>query len=407
MASQKSATVGTVPLREFDRELRRGETPDWTTYLSGCRTIAQRLALLDDMISTEIDHVGWDTERVRDRLRLFARHDRSKAKLARVIRGLYADRLQTGELPGLAEFRSLGVPVDRLRLRAENEPVFLGYVAGRRFRLEKLLGVGGFGVVYQARDRAKNRSVAVKTFHGKDKAAKRQARKLLEEEGKVLRELSHEGIPEFIDRIVEGGTLCLVLEYIDSGTLFDLFHQGRVAPDRAARIVAAIADTLDFAHRKGYTHRDLKLTNVLLNKEDRPYLADFGLALSNVDQFDRDGEWVSSPGYTAVESAMGMTRQIDGRADVFSAGVVLYELLTGKALMSRECREWALVDAINLERQQLWFPRDVPPALRRICGKCLPRDPNNRYHTAGLLKSDLDAFLAGGSDGQEKVAATT
>jgi serine/threonine-protein kinase len=359
------------------------------------------------MISTEIDHVGWNTQRVRNRLRLFAKYGRSKTKLANAIRGLYADRLTAGVLPSLEEFRSLGVSMDRLRLRAENEPVFLGYLAGRRFRLEKLLGVGGFGVVYQARDSAKNRSVAVKTFHGKDKAAKRQARKLLDEEGKVLRELSHEGIPEFIDRIVEGGSLSLVVEYVDGGTLFDLFQRGRVAPDRAAKIVAAIADTLDFAHHKGYTHRDLKLANVLLSKEDQPYLADFGLALSSVDQFDRDGEWVSSPGYTAVESAMGMTRQIDGRADVFSAGVILYELLTGKSLMSRECREWALVDAINLERRRLWFPQDVPRALRRICRKCLPRDPNNRYHTAGFLKSDLNDFLAGVCDGQEKVTATS
>lgn len=260
--------------------------------------------------------------------------------------------------------------------------------------------------MYRARDRRKAGAVAVKTIHGADTSAKRLARRLLELEGNALCMLAHEGIPKLVDRVADGPVFCLVLEYVDGGTLFDLFKQGCVTVGRAARLVAAIAGTLDFAHRRGYIHRDLKLTNVLLSRDDRPYLADFGLALSSDDQFDRDGEWVSSPGYTAVESQLGMTREIDGRADVFSAGVILYELLTGRALMSRECREGSLVEGVLLERRRLWFPKHVPRELRRICKKCLPRDPNNRYHTAGHLHSDLNAFVAEGRYGQEKSTST-
>ncbi|MBX9787493.1 MAG: serine/threonine protein kinase [Pirellulales bacterium] len=374
--------------------------------MSQCRSSTERAKLIADMTSTEVERVGWKTERVKHRLGLFTKYSRSRPKLAAVVRGLYADRLKAGGYPRLEEFQPLGIPMDRLRLRAENEPVFLGYVVSGRYRLDRLLGVGGFGVVYRARDRRQAGAVAVKTIHGADTSTKRLARRLLEAEGNALCTLAHEGIPKLVDRIADGRLLCLVLEYVDGGTLFDLFKQGCVTVGRAARLVAAIAGTLDFAHRRGYIHRDLKLTNVLLSKDDRPYLADFGLALTSDDQFDRDGEWVSSPGYTAVESQLGMTREIDGRADVFSAGVILYELLTGSALMSRECREGSLVEGILLERRRLWFPKHVPHELRRICKKCLPRDPNNRYHTAGHLHSDLNAFLAEGRYGQEKSTST-
>jgi serine/threonine protein kinase len=168
--------------------------------------------------------------------------------------------------------------------------------------------------------------------------------------------------------------------------------------------VAATADALDFAHRKGFVHRDLKLANVLLDKKGRPYVADFGLAVVWNDGVDRDGERRGSAAYAALESSLGMGRRLDWRSDVFSAGVILYELLAGKALLSRDGLEGAMVDAFNLEWRRLWFPRDVPRVLRDICAKCLARDPNNRYHTAGHLSSALNSFLAEVSHGKKITA---
>jgi len=195
------------------------------------------------------------------------------------------------------------------------------------------------------------------------------------------------------------------MDYIDGGTLLELCQRRPISAVRAARIVSAIADALDFAHRQGYVHRDLKLANVLLDKTERPYVGDFGLALAQTEQFDREGESGGSFGYMAVESLLGMTRQLDGRADIWSAGVILYELLTGKELTERDCREAAFVAAVVLERTRLRFPKDVPASLRHICRKCLALDPNDRYHTAGLLRLDLLAFLRDQTHGEAQGTA--
>jgi serine/threonine-protein kinase len=387
-------------LWEFDRELAQGENPNWTSYVERCRTATDRMALLGDMIRAETDHAGWNSKRVRARLQFYARHDHSKVRLAKLIQALYSDRITTGSYPPRAEFGALGVPLKQLKLRACNELLCLGHTVGRRFRLEQLLGIGGFGVVYRAMDLSNKRLVAVKTIHGKDKAAKRMARALLKEEGAALRNLPHEGIPRLIETLNERNTLCLIIEFVDGGTLWDLFKRGRVSAARAARIVAAIADALDFAHRKKYIHRDLKLSNVLIDAAERPYLVDFGLALTDESQFDREGETGGSLGYMPIESLLGMTRQLDGRTDIWSAGVILYELLTGRELTVRDSRESAFVAAVVLDKRRLSFPKDVPKALRKICDKCLARDPNNRYHTASLLRADLLRFLAGESHGK-------
>lgn len=392
-------------LLEFDGELQAGKRPKWPAYLARCSTKAKRIELVGDMLSVEVERLGWDKARVRRRLRLLEEYHCSRSRLLAVMRGLYADRLQAGEFPSARDFERLGVPMEQLRLRAATERVFLGCTVGRRFRLEQVLGNGTFGIVYRASDRRTGSSFAVKAVRGADNEARRVARRILKDEASALRTLQHPGIPRFVALVAEHGTLCLVLQYIEGGTLLDLIRQGRVSPERGARIVATVADALDFAHRKGFVHRDLKLANVLLDKEGHPYVADFGLAVLWNDGVDRDGERRGSGAYAALESSLGMGRRLDWRADVFSAGVILYELVTGKPLLSREGWEGAMVDAFTLEWRRLWFPRDVPRALRDICAKCLARDPNNRYHTAGHLHSALTSFLGGVSHGKEAIVA--
>jgi serine/threonine protein kinase len=301
---------------------------------------------------------------------------------------------------------SLGVSLGDLQLRASNEPIYLGQIIGQRYRLEQILGIGRFGVVYLAAEIGNERLFAVKTIRGENEATRRLAHSLLTQEAQSLDTLRHPGIPELVRCVKEGRSFSIVLQYIEGGTLFDLFRKGRLLARRAAAIVAAIADALDFAHRKGFIHRDLTLANILVDKADRPYLADFGLALSGEDQFDRDGQWAGTNGYMAVESILGMTRQMDGRTDIWSAGVILFELLTGQALTTRSSREEALVDAVLLDRRRLKFSREVPKQLRAICEKCLSRDPNNRFHTAGLLRSALREFLKDGSDDKNAISSS-
>ena len=387
-------------LWEFNQELSDGRTPDWKRYLRRCPRSAQRAELLADMICTEADLAGWDSRRISRRLALYATYDRSKAGRISVVRGLYADRIARGEYVRRDSIASVGISLDALQLRARDERVYLGQTIGRRYRLEQILGIGRFGVVYLASEIRNGRLIAVKTIRGENQQIRRLARSLLAQEAKSMAALRHPGIPQLIGSVKERASFSIALQYIEGGTLLDLFRQGRLPPRRAAAIVAAIADALDFAHRQGYIHRDLTLANVLVDKMDRPYLADFGLALSNEDQFDRDGQWAGTNGYMAVESVLGMTRQMDGRTDIWSAGVILYELLTGSPLIGRSSREEALVHGVLLDRRRLKYPREVPKQLRAIGEKCLSRDPNDRFHTAGLLRSALREFLKEPSDGK-------
>jgi serine/threonine-protein kinase len=398
--SGRGPVSSNVDLRwEFWEELSGGGTPDWDAYLRRCERAVHRRELLDDMISTECEHAGWDSGRIKNRLKLYTQHDKSKTGRLSVVRGLYKDCITSGANPSRETIKQLGLPLGALELRARDERVFLGQTIGGRYRLEQVLGIGGFAVVYLATDLKNRRFVAVKTLRGKETHTRQKSRSLLQEEARVLDVLRHTGIPEFVGRVDDKGAFSIVLAYIEGGTLWELAQQGRLAPKRGAKIVAAVAGALDFAHRKGYIHRDLKLANVLIDKADRPYLADYGLVLSNADQFDREGESGGTFGFMPVESLMGMTSQMDGRADIWSAGVMLFELLTGKQLMAGSCREEAFVEVVVLERRKLKYPKDVPPVLRKICEKCLARDPNQRYHTAGLLRSALHQYLAGEPNG--------
>jgi hypothetical protein len=141
-------------LWEFWQELSEGEAPNWDAYLRRCERAAQRRELLDDLISTECELAGWDTERLKSRLKLYAKYDRSKAGRLQVVRGLYKDRITSEAYPSRDAIKGLGLPLADLELRAGDEGVFLGQTIGGRYRLEQVLGIGGFAVVYLASEEA-------------------------------------------------------------------------------------------------------------------------------------------------------------------------------------------------------------------------------------------------------------
>lgn len=380
-------------LWQFDDAVGSGVDPNWESYLSQCPDEASRASLCADMIRTESQHHGWNVHEVKSRLREYVDRGSMTAVAAGALRGIYSDRIALGETPSLVDFDNLGFDFDVLKLQATEEFAYLGQNIGGRFRIEQRLGLGNYGVVYRGHDLTANQIVALKTIRRGSVRTENTARRLLETEAALLAKLPVAGIPRFIDFISDcDGTSVLVQELIVGPTLQSLSQDGTFAPERAAQIVASLADTLQFVHRHGFVYRDLSASNIIIDESRGPILIDFGLAVSRADLFERHGERAGTPGKMPFESITGDTRQLDGRADIWALGAILYELMTGRSgLRSNEFDDkfWSAA-ALEAELRQ---PSDLPPALLTICRKCVVENPNFRYDTAGLLSRDLRTFL--------------
>ncbi|MGE3239517.1 MAG: serine/threonine protein kinase [Pirellulales bacterium] len=381
-------------LWQFDRDLAGGFDPDWETLIGQCPDDASRAQLCADMIRIDASQRGWDPESLRNRLQWYARQDPSDTGLAGVIRGIYADRLAAGEHPDWSEFAAIGHDFDRMRLGTDEEPVHLGQVLAGRFRIEQQLGVGGFGIVYRGTDLTQLQKVAIKTIRVLGEDHEPIARALLKQEADVLTRLRTTGVPQLIELLEDSdGRPVLVREFVDGQTLLDLRRSGALAPERAATIVARLATTLQFAHRRGLLHRDLSATNVLVDQHDVPYLTDFGLGVAQAALFDQARHTAGTQAYMSVESQIGATREIDARDDVWSLGILLCELLTGRSPLPNNNLANALQAASEFQKVLIDAGSMIPPALRMICERCAADDADDRYDTAGLVSRELRRFL--------------
>ena len=381
-------------LREFDRELAGGGEPAWDSFLSRCPDNRCRAELCADLISCEVEHRGWDAETVRNRLRLYSQYDSSETGAAAVVRGIYADRLEAGEHPILSEFETLGLDFDFLQLRTEEEAVYLGQLIAERYRVEERLGMGSFGIVYRGTDATENRVVAVKAVRVTGDEREKVARLLLEQEADLLVKIPVDGIPRLIGFIkTPDGQPVLIRDFVDGQTIHQLVQQGPLAPERAAAIVARLADTLQFAHRRGFLHRDLSASNVLIDKSDIPFLTDFGLGIGQGELFERTRHAAGTRSYMSVESLIGATREIDARDDIWSLGVILYELLTGRSRTTNAERTIAFESASEFEKEVSALGSNIPPLLRSICQRCVADDADDRFDAAGLVARELRGYL--------------
>ncbi|MDP9274352.1 MAG: serine/threonine protein kinase, partial [Chloroflexota bacterium] len=264
-------------------------------------------------------------------------------------------------------------------------------VIGGRYELADRIGGGGMADVFRAHDRTLGRDVAVKlmrpAFANDPEFVERFHR-----EFEALGAIDHPNIVRVLDYGASAGGPFIVMELVRGGTLRDLMRTlGRVDQYAAAEIVAAIADGLEAAHVRGVLHRDLKPDNVLLDGEGRPKIADFGIArLAAATAITRTGELLGTPQYLAPEQMSGDV--VDERADVYSLGVILYEMLTGTQPTGGTTPSEIVSRRLRVDPRPPSRLVALAPALNALVLRALARDPGRRVRRAADLRAALLAI---------------
>ncbi|MGA8621165.1 MAG: protein kinase, partial [Candidatus Sulfotelmatobacter sp.] len=280
------------------------------------------------------------------------------------------------------------VTVSRLRV---------GMVLGGRYEILQMLGEGGMGAVYKAMDRELDRPVALKLIRP-ELAANPSILARFKQELLLAHQVTHKNVIRIYDLGDADGVKFITMEFVEGQDLRALIHERKkFSPEEAMEIIQQVCRALEAAHNVGVIHRDLKPQNIMRDKSGRILVMDFGLARTmEGDGMTQTGALVGTMEYMSPEQALA--KDLDQRSDLFTVGLILYELLTGVTPFRAESAVASLIKR-NSERAIPVSDHDgkIPRSLSNIVSKSLERDPNLRYQTATELLRDLDAWQDNGA----------
>lgn len=290
----------------------------------------------------------------------------------------------------VAPFSTLAAPA--LKVETEDEEVVAG-----RYRLGRVLGKGNFGLVYHAYDLHLERDVAIKILHP-DAVSSAEAVSRFQREAKAAARLHHPHIVPVFDAGRHGDNYFLVAAYIEGRTVDKLIPPTGVEPRRAVTWTLQLLDALGAAHRQGVLHRDVKSGNIMIDAADRLHLMDFGLAGWTQGQdnarLTQAGAFMGTPAFTAPEQARGDTAAIGAWSDVYSAGVVFYQLLTGQVPFRGPLARVIYQVLEEPAPSPFTHKPDLDPELERICMRALVKEVSKRYQSCEEMAQALQHWLS-------------